>query len=107
MVSDRLLMLEASKALNAKVVSLPRLELMGLLADVQPDGAEYRELKAALKVGDGKLVADLNTLIDMGYVASKSIKVERKKLTSYHLTPDGVEAWQRTRRWLLAWMGAT
>ena len=104
MVSDRLLMLEAAKALNAKVVSLPRLELMGLLADVQSDGAEYRELKAALKVGDGKLVADLNTLIGMGYVVSKGIKVEKKTLTSYQLTSEGLEAWNRTRSWLSKWL---
>jgi len=104
MVPDRLLLVEAATALNSKLVSLPRLEIMGFLVDAAPDGIEYRELKAGLGMSDGKLVTNLKSLADMGYLVAKRAKVERKKLTVYFLTPDGLAAWHQTRRWLQSWL---
>ena len=57
-----------------------------------PDGATYRELKAALEVSDGALYANLNALIAMGYLESEKVSVENKELESYRITTAGPES---------------
>ena len=62
MQNDILSILNESEGLNAKVFSLVRLKLLASLAALGPDGATYRELKAALDINDGVLFANLNVL---------------------------------------------
>ncbi|WP_440950721.1 transcriptional regulator [Methanosphaerula subterraneus] len=97
---DLLALLTESHALNARVFSLLRLQLLQGLAELGPDGATYRELKAAIEVSDGTLFANLNALIAMGYIESEKVMVEKKELESYHITPAGSEEWKQVRDWL-------
>ena len=58
-------------------------------AALGPDGATYRELKAALDINDGVLFANLNVLKEMGYLAPVKITSEGKKLESIPSRPKG------------------
>lgn len=92
--------LNESHALNAKIFSLVRLKLLASLAALGPDGATYRELKAALDIPDGVLYANLNVLKEMGYLTSEKITFEGKDLELYTITGEGQDEWTRTRKWL-------
>ena len=100
MNDDVLSILNESDALNAKIFSLVRLKLLASLAALGPDGATYRELKAALTISDGVLYANLNVLREMGYLASETITFEGKDLELFRITGEGQDAWERTRAWL-------
>lgn len=100
MQNDVLSLLNESQALNAKVFSLVRLKLLASLAALGPDGATYRELKAALDINDGVLYSNLNVLKDMGYLISEKITFERKELELFTITAEGHDEWTRTRNWL-------
>jgi len=100
MDSDFLALLEESKALNAGIFSLIRLQLLSSLAAVSPDWSTYREFKASLQVSDGALYSNLKALMEMGYVKSKTIKLEGKELESYQITTEGLLEWERVKNWL-------
>ena len=100
MQNDLLSILAESEGLNAKVFSLVRLKLLASLATLGPDGATYRELRAALDINDGVLLANLNVLKEMGYLDSGKITSEGKELELYTITPEGLDEWKRTRAWL-------
>ena len=102
---DLLGLLAESHGLNARVFSLLRLQLLQGLAALGPDGATYRELKAALEVSDGALYANLNALIAMGYLEAEKVSVENKELESYRITTAGTEEWERVRDWLCRFCG--
>ena len=93
-------MLLESKALNSKVFSLTRIQLLASLAVLPNDGATFRELKASLEMDDGVLYANLKALVAMGYLRSKKVKVERKELESFIITQEGLEEWGRVKDWL-------
>jgi len=100
MQNDILTILNESEVLNAKVFSLVRLKLLASLAAPGPDGATYRELRAALNINDGVLFANLNVLKDLGYLTSGKVTSEGKELELYTITPEGQDEWKRTRTWL-------
>ena len=100
MQNDILAILAESEGLNARVFSLARLKLLASLAALGPDGATYRELKAALAINDGVLFANLNVLKEMGCLSSEKITSEGKELELYTITPEGLAEWERTRAWL-------
>ncbi len=100
MQDDILSVLNGSIGLNAKIFSLVRLKLLASLVSLGPDGATYRELKAALNMNDGVLFANLKVLEDMGYLTSGKITSEEKELELYTITPEGQDEWERTRAWL-------
>jgi DNA-binding MarR family transcriptional regulator len=94
-------LIEESKALNSKVFSLIRLELLSNLATFEKDGISYRELKATLNVTDGNLFTNLKVLQEMGYIKLlKEVKIEGKKLDAYIITKEGLEEWIKTKNWL-------
>lgn len=100
MPDDILSIMNESGGLNAKAFSLARLKLLASLATLGPDGATYRELKAALDINDGVLFANLNVLKDMGYLTSGKITSEGKELELYTITAEGQDEWKRMRTWL-------
>ena len=100
MQNDILSILNESEGLNAKVFSLVRLKLLASLASLGPDGATYRELKAALDINDGVLFANLNVLKDMGYLRSEKITSDGKELELYTITAEGHDEWKRIKSWL-------
>jgi DNA-binding MarR family transcriptional regulator len=97
---DILALVEEARTLNAGVFSLTRLQLLSSLAALGRDGSTYRELKAALQLGDGALHSNLKALEGMGYVASGEVKIENKELTTYRITDEGKAAWMQVRTWL-------
>lgn len=80
-------LLESSVTFNNKITFVRSLILV-LLAFFR-DGLQYRELKNALKISDGKLVSNLNYLYEMGYIRKEEIEINHKKLDVYFLTDQG------------------
>ncbi len=95
-----MVLIEEAKALNSKVFSLIRLELLSNLATFGRDGVSYRELKATLNITDGNLFTNLKVLQEMGYIKLNEIRIEEKKLDSYAITKEGLEEWNKTKNWL-------
>lgn len=100
MQSDYLSIMNESRTLNAKVFSLVRMKLLASLSVLGPDGATFRELKAALEINDGVLFANLNVLKEMGYLISEKITSEGKELELFSITPEGLDEWIKVREWL-------
>ncbi|MFH1056235.1 MAG: transcriptional regulator [Candidatus Micrarchaeota archaeon] len=105
METDFFAVIEEAKGLNSDVFSLTRLQLLANLAVTGRDGATYRELKAWLGLSDGALYSNLGALEKMGYVATEQVKMERRELTSYRLTREGMEEWLKVRNWLYKFVG--
>ncbi|MHA1683029.1 MAG: transcriptional regulator [Promethearchaeota archaeon] len=63
-------------------------------------GLQYRELRAALKVSDGKLIANLNVLKEMGYLTKSEEQLDRKKLDIYYSTSKGREELEKIIDWV-------
>ncbi|MCI0498042.1 MAG: transcriptional regulator [Thermoplasmata archaeon] len=105
MDEDVLTVVEGSRALNPAVFSLIRLQLLSNLADLGPESATYRELKAALQLSDGALHSNLKALEGMGYVRSTTITLEGKELKACQITVEGMLAWRRTKVWLRRFLG--
>lgn len=64
------------------------------------DGISYRELKAGLNVSDGVLYFNLKELVKMGYIKEEPVEYEERKLTSFYITEQGKEEWDKVRVWL-------
>jgi DNA-binding MarR family transcriptional regulator len=91
--------LEASNSINSKTISLTRFQLLTLLAYFK-DGVQYRELKVALGISDGKLIANLKVLKIMGYVRSFTVELDHKKLDVYTLTEQGRKELDKMTAWM-------
>lgn len=80
--------IDASDKINSQTFSLPRFLVLTLLAYFE-DGLQYRELKSALKVSDGKLISNLNKLRHMAYVKKYQEKIGNRKMDVYEITEEG------------------
>lgn len=89
-----------AKTINSKIITVPRILILVSLERLGLDGATYRELKAGLEMDDGILYSNLKSLVEMGYLGEKNVKLGNKKLSSYHITREGKEALGIARAWL-------
>lgn len=64
------------------------------------DGIQYRELKAALKISDGKLISNLNQLEKFSYIKKSTIKFDNRKLTVYSITNSGKKEMKKITEWM-------
>lgn len=64
------------------------------------DGLQYRELKAALKISDGKLISNLNQLEKFSYIKKSTIKFDNRKLTVYSITNSGKKEMKKITEWM-------
>ncbi len=105
MYGDTLALLEKARSLNSKIFTLPRVQLLGILNYYYPDGVEFRELKVALKMSDGKLLSNIYALQKMGYIPkSPKVNVGGKLLTVYRITNEGRADFAKVRAWLQEWL---
>lgn len=93
------MLLEASSKLNSRAISLMRCLILALLA-YSIDGLQYREIKAALNISDGKLISNLNILNSMGYLKKTEVELDNKKLDVYSLTNEGRKEMEKIARWM-------
>ena len=99
-MDDKILeLLEESKKINGEVIALTRLLILALLSYFA-DGIQYRELKTALNISDGKLISNLRKLEKFGYVKKEEIKINRKRLDVYSITESGLRDYKRVLNWL-------
>ena len=82
-----------------------RLSITALLASRRE--VAYLELRAQLGVTDGNLAGHLRVLETAGYVAVTKSFLDRKTLTTYHLTAAGRRAFQRHAERLAALLSRT
>jgi DNA-binding MarR family transcriptional regulator len=99
MVDDVFSLLENSNKLNASAMSLTRCLILALLSYFL-DGIQYRELKVALKISDGKLIANLNKLKDMQYVKKFETEINHNKIDIYTLSPKGRNELNKVIEWM-------
>jgi DNA-binding MarR family transcriptional regulator len=92
-------LLEVSDKLSSKTVTITRCLILGLLAYFS-DGIQYRELKTALKASDGKLIANLNELKIMGYIAKSEVQVDQRIVDVYSLTEKGRSELNKIIEWM-------
>jgi DNA-binding HxlR family transcriptional regulator len=92
-------LLETSETLNSQVLSLTRCVILALLAYFV-DGVQFRELKASLKISDGKLISNLNLLKKLGYVEKNEVEVDRKKIDIYSLNQKGKNELNKITQWM-------
>jgi DNA-binding MarR family transcriptional regulator len=92
-------LLETSETLNSQVLSLSRCVILALLAYFV-DGVQFRELKASLKISDGKLISNLKLLRKLGYVEKNEVEVDRKKIDVYSLNPKGRNELNKITEWM-------
>ena len=97
---NHLRLVAESKSLNSEVFSLGRLLLLDSLAEVELDGASFRELKAAFDLTDGALYSNVQALVKMGYLTEQTESYEGKEQALYKITPSGKEEWFKVKKWL-------
>ncbi|MGQ4834282.1 MAG: transcriptional regulator [Candidatus Asgardarchaeia archaeon] len=99
-MNDKVLrLLMQSKKVNSEVITQTRLMILALLMHFI-DGVQYRELKSALDVSDGKLISNLRKLEKFRYIKKEEIVVGKKKLDVYSITDDGISELKRVVKWL-------
>lgn len=96
---DVYLLLESSERVNDIIVSFTRCLILTLLAYFM-DGIQYRELKAVLKISDGKLISNLNKLRELQYIEKFEEKIDHKKIDVYTLTENGRKELERIIEWM-------
>jgi DNA-binding HxlR family transcriptional regulator len=92
-------LLETSETLNSQVLSLTRCVILALLAYFV-GGVQFRELKASLKISDGKLISNLKLLKKLGYVEKNEVEVDRKKIDVYSLNQKGRNELNKITEWM-------
>lgn len=94
-------LLEISEKTNNRTISLTRCLILALLAYFV-DGIQYRELKAALRISDGKLISNLNLLRRMQYIGKIETEIDRRKIDVYVLTEKGKQELNKIKEWMKA-----
>ena len=100
-MSNLLELIDDAKALNSKVFSLIRLELLANIAVFGRDGVSNRELATTLNVSDGALHANLKFLNEIEYINSEQVKIDDKELYVYKITNLGLEEFEKIKQWLV------
>ena len=93
------LLLEQTNNINGKVISLTRILILSLL-NYFKDGLQYRQLKTALRISDGKLHANLERMIEMGYIEKSLVEIDNKELTTFFITPRGRNELSKIVEWM-------
>ena len=93
------LLLESYNRIDSGTVSLTRCLILSLLSYFV-DGIQYRELKAALKISDGKLIANLNTLRETQYIDKFETEMDNSKIDIYILTEKGKSELNKIINWM-------
>ncbi len=96
---DLYFLLTTSEKMNSRTISLTRCQILALLSYFL-DGIQYRELKSALKLSDGKLIANLNLLRTMEYIRKSEADVDQRKVDVYSLTAKGKNELNRIVEWM-------
>lgn len=99
MNSEVQLLLESYKKINSSIVSLTRCLILSLLSYFV-DGIQYRELKTALNISDGKLISNLNKLHTLNYIEKFETQVDKNKIDVYILTEEGKAELTRIIEWM-------
>jgi DNA-binding MarR family transcriptional regulator len=89
----------ASEKMNGDTMSLVRCLILTMLFHYR-DGLQFRELKTVFQVSDGKLVHNLEKLIEFQYVKKDQIEYDNKKLTLYTLTSEGRKEVEKLGEWM-------
>jgi DNA-binding MarR family transcriptional regulator len=92
-------LLDASNKLNSQIVSVSNCLTLALL-HYSSEGLQYTDLKEALGVSDGKLIADLKRFEELGYLRFKDEKFGGKTVTVYTLTSEGHAALKKIKEWM-------
>lgn len=93
------LLLNKSEKINGVTISLTRSLILTLLSYFM-DGIQWRELKASLNISDGKLISNLNKLIELQYINKCKEKINNRKVDIYVLNDNGKRELERIVEWM-------
>ena len=93
--------IDLSRRVNRKVFTIDRCVIL-LLLNCCKDGLQYREIKNMLPMSDGKLIADLTTLVNGRLLNKSSHQWDNKVLDVYTISDDGVSEMQQWREFFHA-----
>ncbi len=88
-----------TKRINSKACTLNR-SLLLALCSYFIDGIEYRELKAALNISDGKLSSNLRALIRVNYLKEEETVLDKKRIKYYLITEKGKKELEKIIEWI-------
>lgn len=92
-------LLETSETLNSQTLSVTRCVILALLSYFV-DGVQFRELKASLRISDGKLISNLKILKKLGYIEKSEVEIDRKKIDLYSLNSKGRKELSKITEWM-------
>jgi DNA-binding MarR family transcriptional regulator len=90
-----------SEKMNESAMSLLRCSILTILYYYK-DGLQYRELKAAFQISDGKLIHNLTQLVEFTYIEKDKIRFDNKQLAIYTLTSEGQKEIEKMSEWMKA-----
>jgi DNA-binding MarR family transcriptional regulator len=91
----------ASEKMNGGAMSLLKCLILTMLFYYK-DGLQFRELKTAFQISDGKLVHNLNQLAEFRYIEKSKISFDNKQLTIFSLTSEGQKEVEKMGEWMEA-----
>lgn len=99
MNDDISLLLHKSEEISSTTISLTRCLILTLLSYFM-DGIQWRELKTSLRISDGKLISNLNKLIELQYINKSEEKINNRTVDVYILTDNGKKELKRIIEWM-------
>jgi DNA-binding MarR family transcriptional regulator len=91
--------IKLNKTINSKIITLGRLDLL-ILIFYSIEGIQYRELKAALNLSDGKIKSDLDVLLNLGYIEKNEVELDNRSLTIFLITESGKNEIEKIKKWM-------
>lgn len=89
---------ELGNTINSKAFNLTRCMLLAIISYFK-DGIQFRELKSALNLSDGKLFSNLHFLIEMNMIKSKKTRLDNKEIEYYMIADRGENELEKIVKW--------
>jgi len=91
--------IKGTERINSKACTLNR-NLLLALCSYFIDGIQFRELKAALNISDGKLSSNLRALTKNDYLKEEETVLDKKKIKYYSITKNGKKELEKIINWM-------
>jgi DNA-binding PadR family transcriptional regulator len=91
--------IKGTERINSKACTLNRSLILGLCSYFI-DGIQFRELKTALKISDGKLNSNLRVLTKVNYLEEAETILDKKKIKYFSITKKGKKELDKIINWI-------
>lgn len=91
--------IKGTERINSRTCTLNR-SLLLALCYYFIDGLQFRELRAALSISDGKLSSNLKALTKVDYLKEEETVLDKKRIKYYSITDDGKKELEKVLNWM-------